>query len=236
MKLKQNPQGEIMRAENLTKVFRLGDAEIRAVDGISISIKSGEFVSVLGPSGCGKSTLLHMLGLLDRPTSGDIYIEGAHVSQMKNGDVTAFRRKRLGFVFQQFNLINNLTVFENAALPLMLDEVEEHRRMEKVLPLLERLGIAHRMNNYTNNISGGEMQRVAIARALALDPDIIFADEPTGNLDSRSGEEVMRIFRELNAAGKTILMITHDRNIAKNADRIIYLRDGKIDKMDDKKG
>lgn len=223
---------EVIKADNLTKIYKLDGGEVRAVDGISVAIRRGEFVSIHGPSGSGKSTLLHMLGLLDKPTGGDIYIEGAHVSGMRNGDVTRFRRKRLGFVFQQFNLIGNLNVYENAALPLVLEEIDEGERERRIMPLLKRLGMLHRMNNYPNQISGGEMQRTAIARALALNPDIIFADEPTGNLDSRSGEEVIKIFKELHKEGKTVIIITHDKNVAKNADRIIHIKDGKVEKTE----
>lgn len=222
----------IIRTENLTKVFKIGDDEIRAVNGTNIEINRGEFVSILGPSGCGKSTLLHLLGMLDKPSGGSIFINGVKVTDLNNGQVTAFRRKRLGFVFQQFNLINNFNVYENVALPLMLEEMDDDETRKRVVPMLERLGLGHRLKNYPNKISGGEMQRVAIARALILNPEIIFADEPTGNLDSRSGEEVMRIFKELNAAGKTIVMITHDKNIAKNAEKIIYLKDGKVEKIE----
>jgi putative ABC transport system ATP-binding protein len=223
----------VIRAENLRKSFTMGDSTIHAVDGISLEIRRGDFISILGPSGCGKSTLLNLLGMLDRPSGGEIYIDGRAISKMSDAEATAFRRKRIGFVFQQFNLINKLTVYENASLPLMLDEMPEGKREAAVMPLLERLGIAHRKNNFTNKISGGEMQRVAIARALSVNPEIIFADEPTGNLDSKSGEEVMSIFRSLNAEGRTIMMITHDKNIAKNAKRTVRLKDGRIESIDE---
>lgn len=223
---------DILRVEGLTKVYMMGDEEVRAVDGIDLSIKPGEFVSILGPSGSGKSTLLQLMGLLDKPTSGAILIEGKDSTKMSNDETTAFRRRKIGFVFQQFNLINNINVYENVAIPLMLEEIEDGKRREIVVPLLERLGMADRLAHYPNQISGGQMQRVAIARALVLNPEIILADEPTGNLDSKSGQEIISIFKELNRGGKTILMITHDRNIAKNAKKIVYIKDGKVEKIE----
>ncbi|MBU0586651.1 ABC transporter ATP-binding protein, partial [Candidatus Micrarchaeota archaeon] len=177
----------------------------------------------------------HMIGLLDKPTNGSVYIEGRNATEMKNGETVELRRKKIGFVFQQFNLIKNLNVYENVAIPLALDDVDEDKRKEKVIPLLKRLGLLDRMANYPNQISGGQMQRVAIARALILNPDIVFADEPTGNLDSKSGEAIMKIFKEMNAEGKTIVMITHDKNIAKNANKIVYMKDGKVEKIEVKK-
>ncbi len=222
----------VICAQSLYKIYRMGDEEVRAVDGIDLSIRKGEFVSILGPSGSGKSTLLQMIGLLDRPTSGKIFIDGRDSAEMDDDVATEFRRKRVGFVFQQFNLISTLNVYENVAVPLMLDEVDEAERMRIVVPLLERLGMEERLAHYPNQISGGQMQRVAIARALVLNPEIILADEPTGNLDSKSGSEIISIFKELNRNGKTVVMITHDRSIARHADRIIYIKDGKIDKTE----
>lgn len=223
---------EVIRAEGLEKIYTIGDEEVRAVDNLDITIRKGEFVSILGPSGSGKSTLLHMLSLLDNPTRGKVFVLGKDSGKMSGDEQTAFRRKKMGFIFQQFNLISNLNVYENVAVPLMLDEVEEHERRERVIPLLERVGLLNRLANYPNQISGGQMQRVAIARALILDPDIIFADEPTGNLDSRSGTEVISMLKEMHRGGKTIIMITHDRNIAKSAQRIIYIKDGKVEKIE----
>ena len=223
---------EMLKTEALTKIYTLGDEEIRAVDDINFTVHKGEFVSILGPSGSGKSTLLQLIGLLDKPTSGKVHIDGEDISLMNDDEIVRTRRKKMGFVFQQFNLLGNLNVYENVTIPLILDEVGEEERKARVIPILQRLGLLDRLANYPNQISGGQMQRVAIARALVLDPEIILADEPTGNLDSRSGDEVIRIFKELNEKGKTVVMITHDRNIAKNAQRIVYIKDGKVEKIE----
>ncbi len=222
----------MLKTEALTKIYTLGDEEIRAVDDINFTVHKGEFVSILGPSGSGKSTLLQLIGLLDKPTSGKVHIDGEDISLMNDDEIVRTRRKKMGFVFQQFNLLGNLNVYENVTIPLILDEVGEEERKARVIPILQRLGLLDRLANYPNQISGGQMQRVAIARALVLDPEIILADEPTGNLDSRSGDEVIRIFKELNEKGKTVVMITHDRNIAKNAQRIVYIKDGKVEKIE----
>ena len=223
---------EVLRAHGLHKVYAMGDEEVRAVDGIDLSVKRGEFISILGPSGSGKSTLLQLLGLLDKPSAGKIFIDGKDSDGMGENERAEARRRKIGFVFQSLNLIGTLDVYENVAVPLMLEEVPEDERREKTVKILSRMGLSERLAHYPNQLSGGQMQRVAIARALVLNPEIILADEPTGNLDSASGLEVMKILRELHEAGKTVIVITHDTNIARNADKIIYIKDGKIERTE----
>ena len=209
--------------------------ETIALDGVSIDVKEGEFVAVMGPSGCGKSTLLNILGLLDTPTEGTYYLGEKEVAALREKERSAYRRGKIGFIFQSFNLIEELTVEENVALPLTYLGVKGKERRRRVSEVVERMGISHRLHHYPAQLSGGQQQRAAIARALVYRPGLILADEPTGNLDSKNGIEVMELLRELNKAGTTIVMVTHSLRDASYAGRIINLFDGKVvDSLDEK--
>jgi len=211
------------------KAYTTGAVTFEALKGIDLEIKSGEMVAVVGPSGSGKSTLMNLMGCLDTPTDGEYYLEGRAVCNMTANQLADIRNKKVGFVFQAFNLLPYATAFENVEVPLLFARVGGRKRRERVTELLMRVGLADKAANKPTEMSGGEMQRVAIARALANDPDLILADEPTGNLDTASGGEIIKIFRELHGAGKTIIIITHDMSIAGQADRIVKLRDGLIE-------
>ena len=217
-----------LRTENLRKVFSTDVVETHALNGVDINIHDGEFVAIMGPSGCGKSTLLNILGMLDTPTDGTYWLEGREVSQLKEDDRTAYRRGKIGFVFQSFNLIEELNVTENVGLPLGYLGIKGEQRRKRVEETLERMGISHRAGHYPNQLSGGQQQRVAIARAVVCKPGLILADEPTGNLDSKNGIEVMELLRELNREGTTVVMVTHSQRDASYADRVINLFDGQI--------
>ena len=217
-----------LRTENLRKVFSTDVVETHALNGVDINIHDGEFVAIMGPSGCGKSTLLNILGMLDTPTNGTYWLEGREVSQLKEDDRTAYRRGKIGFVFQSFNLIEELNVTENVGLPLGYLGIKGEERRKRVAETLERMGISHRAGHYPNQLSGGQQQRVAIARAGVCKPGLILADEPTGNLDSKNGIEVMELLRELNREGTTVVMVTHSQRDASYADRVINLFDGQI--------
>lgn len=224
-----------LKTENLRKVFRTDLMETIALDGVSIDVKEGEFVAVMGPSGCGKSTLLNILGLLDTPTEGTYYLGEKEVGALREKERSAYRRGKIGFIFQSFNLIEELTVEENVALPLTYLGVKGKERRKRVSEVVERMGISHRLHHYPAQLSGGQQQRAAIARALVYRPGLILADEPTGNLDSKNGIEVMELLRELNKAGTTIVMVTHSLRDASYAGRIINLFDGKVvDSLDEK--
>lgn len=224
-----------LKTENLRKVFRTDLMETIALDGVSIDVKEGEFVAVMGPSGCGKSTLLNILGLLDTPTEGTYYLGDKEVAALREKERSAYRRGKIGFIFQSFNLIEELTVEENVALPLTYLGVKGKERRRRVSEVVERMGISHRLHHYPAQLSGGQQQRAAIARALVYRPGLILADEPTGNLDSKNGIEVMELLRELNKAGTTIVMVTHSLRDASYASRIINLFDGKVvDSLDEK--
>ena len=224
-----------LRTENLRKVFRTDLMETIALDGVSIDVKEGEFVAIMGPSGCGKSTLLNILGLLDTPTEGTYYLGEKEVAALREKERSAYRRGKIGFIFQSFNLIEELTVEENVALPLTYLGVKGKERRRRVSEVVERMGISHRLHHYPAQLSGGQQQRAAIARALVYRPGLILADEPTGNLDSKNGIEVMELLRELNKAGTTIVMVTHSLRDASYAGRIINLFDGKVvDSLDEK--
>ena len=218
----------MINVSNLTKVFRTDEVETIALDSASFEIKDGEFVAIMGPSGCGKSTLLNILGLLDNPTEGKYILFGTDVSDFKEKDRTQYRKGNLGFVFQSFNLIDELNVYENIELPLTYLKVSSSERKKRVDEILHRMNIAHRAKHYPQQLSGGQQQRVAIARAVVTNPKLILADEPTGNLDSTNGREVMELLCELNHAGTTIVMVTHSPKDAAKAQRIINLFDGKI--------
>ena len=213
---------------NLTKIFRTESVQTTALNEVSLEISQGEFVAIMGPSGCGKSTLLNMIGLLDNPTSGELWFMDQEVSRYSENDRTDLRNGNLGFVFQSFNLIDELTVFENVELPLLYAGVSTRERVKRVNEALERMQIAHRTEHYPQQLSGGQQQRVAIARAIVTNPRIILADEPTGNLDSTHGNAVMNLLKELNHDGATVLMVTHSEENAREAERIIRMMDGYI--------
>jgi putative ABC transport system ATP-binding protein len=212
------------------KVFRQGDAEVRALAGVSLDIAAGAFVSVMGPSGSGKSTLLHLMGGLDLPTSGEVTVDGSALSRMSDDEVTILRRRKIGFVFQFFNLLPTYTAEENVALPLLLDGVSAREARPRVDAALDAVGLSQRRRHRPEELSGGEMQRVAIARALVIEPRVILADEPTGNLDTRTGEQVLALLQAANRSRRcTVVLVTHDARAAAYAERLITLKDGVVD-------
>ncbi len=218
---------EILRCENLTKIYGQGENEVRALDGVSFSVEKGEFVSVIGPSGSGKSTLLHILGGVDRPTNGKVFIDGTDIFSLNEDKLAIFRRRQIGLVYQFYNLMPVLNVDENIALPHLLDGRKLDK--ERLDSIVEHLGLSDRRENLPDQLSGGQQQRVSIGRALYSHPAILLADEPTGNLDRKTGEEIMKLFRESNQKNKqTLILITHDESIAMQADRVIGIEDGRI--------
>lgn len=218
----------LIQLEDVYKIYLQGESEVRALNGVSLTIKEGEFVAIVGTSGSGKSTLMNMLGCLDSPTYGSYMLNGENVSAMNDKELSYIRNRKIGFIFQGFNLIPGLSAIENVELPLIYRKVNKRERLKKSLQALEKVSLENRVNHCPNQLSGGQQQRVAIARAIAGHPEIILADEPTGNLDSQSGAEVMEILKDLNKSGITIVLITHDLNIAKQASRVIRINDGKI--------
>ncbi len=218
----------MIRTENLTRIFRTDEVETIALNGVNIEVKDGEFIAIMGPSGCGKSTLLNILGLLDSPTNGQYWLGDKEVGHLKERERTAYRKGRIGFVFQSFNLIDELTVEENVDLQLKYLGVRKEERKQRVLDILRKVKLSHRAKHYPHQLSGGQQQRVAIARAVVGKPSIILADEPTGNLDSKNGMEVMQLLSELNEEGTTIVMVTHSKHDAAYANRTINLFDGQV--------
>ncbi|MBR1949256.1 MAG: ABC transporter ATP-binding protein [Bacteroidales bacterium] len=218
----------MIKVTDLSKVFRTEEIETTALNGVSFEINEGEFVAIMGPSGCGKSTLLNIMGLLDNPSGGSYMLLGSEVGQLKEKDRTKFRKGNIGFVFQSFNLIDELNVFENVELPPRYLNISAGERKQRVTEILKRMGISHRAKHFPQQLSGGQQQRVAIARAVVSNPKLILADEPTGNLDSKNGKEVMDLLSELNAEGTTIVMVTHSQKDAAVAQRVINLFDGQI--------
>jgi putative ABC transport system ATP-binding protein len=218
----------IIKAVDLVKQYRMGDTVVEALRGASLEVESGEFVVIMGSSGSGKSTLMHILGCLDHPTSGQLSIDGEDVSRMNGGRLAEIRNSRIGFVFQQFNLLARTAAINNVELPLLYAGVGSSERKRRAHESLDKVGLSHRMGHYPSQLSGGEQQRVAIARALINNPAILMADEPTGNLDTKSGIEILTILQELNENGITLVMVTHEREVAEHGDRIIHLRDGNI--------
>ena len=218
----------MIKTIGLSKIFRTENVQTTALNEVNIEINRGEFVAIMGPSGCGKSTLLNILGLLDNPTSGELWFLGQEVSRFSENSRTDLRNGNIGFVFQSFNLIDELTVFENVELPLLYAEVPVRERVERVNCALERMQIAHRTEHYPQQLSGGQQPRVAIARAIVTNPHLILADEPTGNLDSINGNEVMALLKELNSEGATVVMVTHSEENAREAGRIVRMMDGCI--------
>lgn len=218
----------LIEIKDVYKIYNPGENEVRALDGVSLTIDEGEFVAIIGQSGSGKSTLMNTLGLLDRPTSGEYYLSGRDVSTLTDDEQSEIRNKQIGFIFQGFNLIPSLTAIDNVELPLVYRGMKKEERNRLSMEALERVGLGKRIHHRPSQMSGGQQQRVAIARAVAARPPVILADEPTGNLDSSSGREVMRILHELNDEGRTIILITHDNEIAEEANRVIRIQDGKI--------
>jgi len=222
----------IIETEDLTKIYGMGDAQVRALDGVSLQIKENEFVAIMGPSGSGKSTLMNIIGCLDRPTEGHYFLAGDDVSDMNKTQLANVRNQHIGFVFQSYNLLAQTSAFENVMLPLLYKrngKMTDEQQKDKALEVLDAVGLADRVDHKPQELSGGQMQRVAVARALVNDPVLILADEPTGNLDTRSGEEIMALLRDLHAQGRTIVMVTHADEIAAFAQRIIRFRDGRIE-------
>jgi putative ABC transport system ATP-binding protein len=221
----------MIRCLDLRKVYRQGDNEIIALAGVSLEIANGSFTVIMGPSGSGKSTLLHLIGGLDRPTTGEIVVDGLSLGRMADDEITLFRRTRVGFVFQFFNLLPTLTALENVTLPFVLDGVSKAEADRRARAALEKVGLAARMAHLPEELSGGEVQRVAVARALAFNPPILLADEPTGNLDSKSGETILSLLKQFNREnGCTVIMVTHSEEAARCGERVIFLRDGRIER------
>jgi putative ABC transport system ATP-binding protein len=228
VKKKRKRKIPIIRLKDVAKYYHMGDETVKALDGINIDIYEGDFVAIVGPSGSGKSTAMNMVGALDFSTKGDIYLDNTNIEELEESDLAQIRGRRIGFVFQTFNLIPTLTAIENVMLPMVFQNIGYEERYEKGVELLTRIGLDHRLTHLPKELSGGERQRVALARALANDPEVILADEPTGNLDTKRGEEIAKMLNELSDEGKTIILVTHDMYVAKHADKIYNLRDGKI--------
>lgn len=217
---------EVIKLENISKIYKVGDEDAIAVDGIDLTIKKGDFVAIMGPSGSGKSSLMHILGLLDVPTSGKYILAGRDVSKLSKNKQAEIRNKEIGFVFQQFNLLPRTTVLDNVLLPTIYGKIQNAQ--DRAIKIIERVGLADRIRHKSNQLSGGQVQRVAIARALIADPIIILADEPTGNLDTKKSKEIMNLFQQVNHEGVTVVLITHEPDIARFAKRVIKIEDGKI--------
>jgi putative ABC transport system ATP-binding protein len=220
--------GVVIRTENLTKVYEMGAEQVHALSGIDVEIHKGEYVAIMGPSGSGKSTLMNLIGCLDSPSAGRYWLAGRLVSELDDDELAYIRNKEIGFVFQTFNLLPRATALHNVELPLIYNGTPAEERIERAKKALERVDLIPRMSHKPNELSGGQRQRVAIARALVNNPSIVLADEPTGNLDSKTGEEIMSLFENLHEQGNTIILVTHEMDIAQHAHRVIFIRDGKI--------
>ena len=220
----------ILAVKNVSKIYKMNGFDVKALDGVSLSIKEGEFVAIIGPSGSGKSTLMHLIGCLDIPTKGEVILDGHKVARMSEGSLADIRNQKIGFVFQAFNLLSKTTALENVSLPLLYGGITEEKASEMAQTALKQVDLEDRVGHYSNQLSGGQQQRVAVARALVSNPAIILADEPTGNLDSKSGVDVMSVFKKLHKEGRTVILVTHDSSVAKQAQRIIKLKDGHIQK------
>jgi putative ABC transport system ATP-binding protein len=230
--------GNVIATKDIHKIYKLGDTEVHALRGVSVDIEEGEFVSIMGASGSGKSTFMNIIGCLDKPTSGDYYLDGGKVSELGRDELAGIRNRKIGFVFQSFNLLARTTAAENVELPMIYNDSPTRTRARLAREALERVGLGGREKHYPSQLSGGQQQRVAIARAIVNDPSIILADEPTGNLDTTMSREIMEIFKSLNEQGKTIIIITHEHDIAEYAERAIVFKDGSIieEKRKDKSG
>jgi len=227
---------EVIRVKNLYKVYRVGEQKVRALNGVDFSVKRGEFCAIVGTSGSGKSTLLNMLAGLEKPTKGEIVIAGEHMEKKSENELVGFRRRHIGFIFQAYNLLPSMNSIENIALPLVFQGMEKKKRTELAKAAIKLVGLEKYEKNRPTQLSGGQQQRIGIARALVVDPEIVFADEPTGNLDSRTSEDVMNLMRRLvNEKKQTLIMVTHDNNLASYADRIFHIKDGKIIKIEEKR-
>lgn len=226
---------KIISLEDVWKIYQMGEVEVQALKGVSLDVNKGDFVAIVGSSGSGKSTMMNMIGCLDVPTKGGVYLKSKNISDMTESELSELRGKTIGFVFQQYNLIPNMTALENVLLPLQIQEVNDSTADRAAKRALKQVGLEDRMNNKPSQLSGGQQQRVSIARALACDPEIILADEPTGALDSATGKEIIKLFMALWESGKTIIMITHDPNLAKYAKTIVELKDGNIINITDNK-
>lgn len=220
---------EVIRIENLTRFYTIGEETVRALNGINLNINKNEYVALMGPSGSGKSTLMNIIGCLDTPTSGEYFLNGPNVAQLSDSELAAIRNKEIGFVFQTFNLLPRLTALQNVALPLVYAGFPESDRLKKAKEVLEQVGLGNRMTHRPNELSGGQRQRVAVARALVNHPSIILADEPTGNLDTKTSEEIMQLFDIIHQAGNTIVLVTHEEDIALRAKRVVRMRDGIVE-------
>tara|TARA_Y100000310_G_scaffold339842_1_gene433789 strand:- start:12722 stop:13405 length:684 start_codon:yes stop_codon:yes gene_type:complete len=218
----------IIKLQNVWKIYQMGNVNVNALQGLNLEILEDEFVAIMGRSGSGKSTAVNMIGCLDVPSKGHIFLDKKDISKLSESDLAQIRGRRIGFIFQQFNLLSTLSALENVALPMLFQNTEREKRLKTAKKLLEMVELGDRMHHKATELSGGQQQRVAIARSLSNDPEVVLADEPTGNLDSKTGEMVMRFLEKLNKGGKTIIMVTHDKKVAKHADRIEYLMDGKI--------
>ena len=219
----------VIRLQNIKRYFMVGDFIVKALDGVSVDIKKGEFTSIMGPSGSGKSTMMNLIGCLDTPTSGLIDIDGENTAGLNEAELAYIRNRKVGFVFQQFNLLGKMTALENVITPLLYAGVSVRERKSRAIEALERVGLSDRMHHRPNELSGGQKQRVAIARALVNNPTILLADEPTGALDSKTGNQIMELFEELNSEGRTVILVTHDRELGMRSLRQIRLRDGKLE-------
>lgn len=220
---------DVIRIEEVSKIYNVGGQEVRALDGLSLTVRKNEFVAIMGPSGSGKSTLMNMLGCLDSPDSGRYFLNGVDVSRMDDGELAEVRNREIGFVFQSFNLLPKYTALENVALPMIYAGVPKRERMARAEAALKSVALGERMEHRPNELSGGQKQRVALARALINNPAIILADEPTGNLDTATSMEIMRLFSEIHAKGNTVIVVTHEEDIAAYAERVVRLRDGKVE-------
>lgn len=221
-----------VRVENVSKTYRSGSIQVKALDKVSFTLKKGEFIAIVGPSGSGKSTLMNVLGTIDKPTRGEVFIDGIATSRMSGNALAEFRNKKLGFVFQAFNLINGLDAEKNVALPLMVTTLSQKERQERAEKILKRLGLGERLRMKPTQLSGGEQQRVAVARALINDPVLVLADEPTGNLDSKSSGEVIKLLKEITSKGDvTTVMVTHNPDLTRYCDKVIHIKDGRIEKI-----
>jgi putative ABC transport system ATP-binding protein len=219
----------IIKLDNVWKIYQMGEVKVNALRGVNLTVKKGEFLAIMGPSGSGKSTAVNMVGSLDTPSKGKIFLEGHDISKLSESDLAQLRGKKIGFIFQQFNLINTLSALENVALPMVFQDIDKEERIKMAKSLLEKVGLGERIHHKPTELSGGQQQRVAIARSLSNDPEVVLADEPTGNLDSSTGETVMSFLHDLNRKeGKTIIMVTHDKYVAHHAHRVEYLKDGMV--------
>ncbi|MCK5043447.1 ABC transporter ATP-binding protein [Candidatus Pacearchaeota archaeon] len=221
----------MIKLDNVHKNYEMGDSTVQAVKGINLEIKKGDFIVIIGPSGSGKSTVMNMIGALDLATKGNIFLDGQNIEHLEESELAQIRGKKIGFVFQTFNLIPTLTALENIALPMIFQGVDKNERIKRAEEILENVKLSHRRNHLPNELSGGERQRVAIGRALSNNPEVILADEPTGNLDTKTGAEIMKLFKELNKRGTTIILVTHDTNLLNHAQKVLKIKDGKIEQV-----